>query len=140
MAAPISKRCFSTLRGDRGPSWNRSREGPRVFRRSGLGDAPALSLSAAQLVAAHPGADLLADLADADLGFYEPVSLQQQQLCLPRFWRAARRGHVVGRLVPRPARPDDVVSRGNVGPQSRASICDAAASLRMGAVIAVDEH
>src|ERR1700730_11136457 len=129
MAAPTSKRCFSTSRGDRGPSWSRSREGPRVFRRSGLGDAAALSLSAAQLVATHPGADLLADLADADLGFHEPVSLPQQQLCLPGLWRAARRGYAVGRLVPRPARPDDVVPRGDVGPQSRASFRDAAASL-----------
>src|SRR5438132_5531465 len=82
MAAPTSKRSFCTSRGDRGPSWSRCRDGPRVFRRSGLGDAAALSLSAAQLVAAHPGADLLADLADADLGFHEPVSLPQQQLCL----------------------------------------------------------
>src|SRR5882724_10827177 len=129
MAAPISKRCFSTLRADCGPSWSRSRERPRVFRRSGLGDAAALSLSAAQLVATHPGADLLADLADADLGFHEPVSLPQQQLCLPRLWRAARRGHVVGRAVPRPARPLDVVSRGDVGAQSRAPLRDAAASL-----------
>src|SRR5947208_6169413 len=103
MAAPTSKRCFSTLRADRGPSWSRCREGPRVFRRSGLGDAAALSLSVAQLVATHPGADLLADLADADLGFHEPVSLQQQQLCLPRVWRAACCGHVVGRLVSGPA-------------------------------------
>src|SRR5206468_6357677 len=103
MAAPTSKRCFSTLRADRGPSWSRSRAGPRVFRRSGLGDAAALALSAAQLVATHPGADPLADLADANLGFHELVSLRQQQLCLPRLWRAARRGHVLGCLVPRPA-------------------------------------
>src|SRR6266478_2730018 len=129
MAAPTSKRSFSTSHGDRGPRWSRSREGPRVFRRSGLGDAAALSLSAAQLVAAHPGADLLADLADADLGFHEPVSLRQQQLCLPRLWRAAGCGHVVGRTVPRPARPLDVVSRGDVGTQSRAPLRDAVASL-----------
>src|SRR6266436_7883199 len=129
MAAPTSKRCFSTLRAGRGPSWSRYREGPRVFRRPGLGDAAALSLSVAQLVAAHSRADLLADLADADLGFHEPVSLRQQQLCLPCLWRAARGGHVVGRAVPRPARPLDVVSRGDVGAQSRAPLRDAAASL-----------
>src|SRR6266446_7538060 len=129
MAGPISKKCFCTSHAARAPSWSRSREGPRVFRRSGLGDAAALSLSVAQLMAAHPGADLLADLADADLGFHEPVSLRQQQLCLPRLWRAAGCGHVVGRAVPRPARPLDVVSRGDVGTQSRAPLRDTAASL-----------
>src|ERR1700730_5658270 len=129
MAAPTSKRCFSTSRADRGPSWSRCREGPRVFRRSGLGDAAPVSLYPPQFLAAHPGAHLLANLADADLGFYEPVPLRQQQLCLPRVWRAARRGYAVGRLVSGPARPDDVVSRGDVGAQSRAFVCDTTASL-----------
>ena len=100
-----------------------------LFAGPGLGDAAALSLSAAQLVAAHPRAAVLADLADADLGVHEPVPLQQQQLCLPRLRRAARRGHAVGCAVPRPARPVDVVSRGDVGAQSRASLRHPAAAL-----------
>ena len=60
-----------------------NRGGPgrrRIFAGPRLGDAAALSLSAAQLVAAHLGAALLADPADADLGVHEPVSLCQQQL------------------------------------------------------------
>src|SRR5205085_11379683 len=52
------------------------------------------------LVAAHPRDAVLADLADADLGVHEPVSLQQQQLRLPRFRGIARRGHAVGCAVP----------------------------------------
>src|SRR6516162_9605534 len=134
MAAPISKRCSCTSRANPGPSWNRCREPlplsrSRLFARSRLGDAAALPLSAAQLVAACPGADVLADPADADLGFHEPVSLCQQQLRLPRLWRAARGGDAVGCAVSRPARPVDVVSRRDVGAQSRASLCDAAAAL-----------
>src|SRR4051812_15246272 len=70
-----------------------------AFGGPGLGDAAALSVSAAQLVAAHPRAAVLADFADADLGVHEPVPLQQQQLCFPRLWRAARCGHAVGCAV-----------------------------------------
>src|ERR1700746_1446027 len=100
MGEPTSKRFFCTSHASRGSSWYRHNE-PRVaiFGRPRLGDAAALSVSAAQLVAAHPRAAVLADLADADLGVHEPISLQQQQLCLPGIWRAARRRHVVGCIV-----------------------------------------
>src|SRR6266849_1744154 len=129
MAAPTSKRCFCTSRAARAPSWSRCREQSRLFGGPGLGDAAALSLPSAQLMAAHPRADLLADPADVDLGLHEPVSLRQQQLRVSRLWRIARRGHAVGRAVPRPAWSLDVVSRGDVGAQSRAPVRDAAASL-----------
>src|SRR6516164_6812081 len=105
-----------------------------------MGDAVALSLSAAQLVAAYARAALLADPADADLGLHEPVPLRQQQLCLPRLRRAARGGHAVGCTVPWPAGPFDVVSRGDVGAQSRASLRHPVAAIRVGPVVVVDEH
>src|SRR5689334_4669658 len=130
MAAPTSKKCSSTSHVSPGSSWSRQIEPTAaIFGGPRLGNAAALSLPPAQLVAAHARAALLADPADADLGLHEPVSLPQQQLCVPRLWRAARRGDVVGRAVPRPARPLDVVSRGDVGAQSRSSLCDAAAPL-----------
>ena len=119
-----------------GSGWERWQ---RLLRRPGLGDAAALSLSVAQLVAAHPRAALLADLADADLGVHEPVPLRQQQLRLPRLWRAAGRGHAVGRVVPRPARAVDLVSRRDVGAQPRAPVRDPAAPDRMGRSTVVDE-
>src|SRR6516165_1684204 len=114
MVVPTWRRCFCTSRAVREQSWSRRRERSQAFGCPGLGDAAALSLPAAQLVAAHRRADVLADTADADLGLYEPVSLLQQQLRLSRFRRAAGCGHAVGRLVPRPARLVDVVSRGDV--------------------------
>src|SRR5260370_22135101 len=130
MAAPTSKKYFCILRASPGSSWNRCHEPrPALFGRSRLGDVTALSLFAAQLVAAHARAALLADAADADLGLHEPVPLYQQHLCLPCLWRAARRRHAVGRAVPRPARPVDVVSRGDVGAQSRASLRHPVAAL-----------
>src|SRR5437764_2815613 len=124
MVGPTSRRFFCTSPASRGSSWNQQNE-PRaaVFGGPGLGDAAALFVSAAQLVAAHSRAVVLADLADADLGVHEPVPLFEQQLCLSRLRRAARRGHAVGCAVPWPARLVDVVSGGNVGAQSRASLC-----------------
>src|SRR6516164_10087760 len=130
MAAPTSKRssCISPAKPKF--SWRRRNELPAVLVVGArLGNAVALPLSLAQLVAAHPRASLLADLADADLGLHEPVPLCQQQLRLPRLWGAPCRGHVVGRAVPRPARLVDVVSRGDVGAQSRAPLCHPVASL-----------
>ena len=82
---------------------------------------------------------VLADLADADLGVHEPVSLCQQQLRVARLWRAAGRGDAVGCLVPRPARPVDLVSRGDVGAQPRAPVRHPAAPLRMGRLAVGDE-
>src|SRR5438094_370812 len=68
--------------------WSPSRDQPdkAAFRRGrllagpGVGDAAALSLHPAQLVAAHPRTIVLADLADADLGVNEPVPAREQQL------------------------------------------------------------
>src|SRR5262252_8751898 len=105
-----------------------------------MGDAAALSLSAAQFVAAYARAALLADPADADLGFHEPVPLRQQQLRVPRLWRAARGGHAVGCAVPASARPFDVISRRDVGAQPRASLCHPVAAIRVGLIVVVDEH
>src|ERR1700761_1485080 len=141
MGGPTSKKFSYTSRASRGSSWNRQIE-PRAEILGGphLGNAAALSVSLTQLVAAHARAAVLADLADADLGVHEPVSLQQQQLCFPRLWRAARRGHAVGRAVSGSARPVDVVSRRNVVAQSGASLRHPAAALRVGLVAAVDEH
>src|ERR1700745_1740776 len=101
MAAPIWRRCFCISRAVREPSWSRCRERRWAFGSPSLGEAAALSLLAAQLVAAHRRADVLANLADVDLGFYEPVSLRQQQLRVSRFRRAAGCRHAVGRAVPR---------------------------------------
>src|SRR5271165_4671067 len=130
MDEPTSKKSFCISRASPGSSCNRQNEpGAALCGGPHLGDAAALSLSAAQLVAAHPGAALLADPADADLGVHEPVPLLQQQLCLPCFWRAARRSYALGCAVPWPARLVDVVSRGNVGAQSRASLRHPAPSL-----------
>src|SRR5207245_4475564 len=96
---------------------------------AGVGDAAALPVHLAQLVAAHPGAVVLADLADADLGVHEPVLLPEQQLCRARLWRIAGRGDAVGPLVPLAARPVDLVSRGDVGAQPRPALRDAIAPL-----------
>src|SRR5262249_2297182 len=121
--------------------WNRPNE-PRAAGSGGprLGDVAALPLPFAQFVAAHSGVAVLADIANVDLGVHEPVPLLQQQLCIPRFWRPAGRGHAVGRAFPRTTRIVDVVSRGDVGAQSRASFRHAFATLGVGSVAAVDEH
>src|SRR6516164_7685608 len=129
MAAPIWRRCFCTSRVVRKQSWSLWRERFGRVGGPGLGDAAALSVSVTQLVAAHRRADVLANPADADLGVYEQVSLCQQQLRLSRLWRAIGCRHAVGRAVPWAARPVDVVSRGDVGAQSRAPVCHPIASL-----------
>src|SRR5215469_14640573 len=130
MVAPTSKRSSSISPARLKFSWRRRNELPAVLVVGAcLGNAVALPLSLAQLVAAYPRASLLADLADADLGLHESVPLCQQQLCVPRLRCAARGGDAVGCAVPRPARPVDVVSRGDVGAQSRASVRHAAAPL-----------
>src|SRR5439155_27380024 len=76
---------------------------------AGVGHAAALSLHPQKLVAAHPGAAVLADPADADLGVHEPVPAWQQLLYRAGLRRAARRGDAVGPAVPQPARPVDLV-------------------------------
>src|SRR5438270_4762305 len=149
MAALISKKCSCRSPAAGGKSWSRCRDragsvpsGDAACRRSpvlagaGLGDAAALSLYSAQLLAAHAGAALLADPADADLGVHEPVPLPEQLLCRARVRRAAGCGDAVGSVVPLAARPVDLVSRGDVGAQSRAALRDAAAALRMAVVAA----
>ena len=65
--------------------------------------------------------------------------MTQQHLCGARLRRAAGRGDAVGRDVPRPARRLDLVSRGDVVAQSRPSLRDPAAPLRMGDLAARDE-
>src|SRR5262249_4751007 len=130
MGEPTSKRFFCTSRASPGSSLSRRNEpAAAIFGGPRLGDAAAVSLFAPQLVAAHPGAAVLANPADADLGVHEPIPLLQQQLCLPCLCRAARRGHAVGRAVSWAARPFDVVSRRDVGSQSRASLRHPAAAL-----------
>src|SRR2546425_85897 len=136
MAAPISKRCFCRSRAACG-IWSRCRDqsGDAAFRRgpvlagAGVGDAAALSLYPAQLVAADARAVVLADLADADLGLHEPVPAREQLLCRAGIRRIAWRGDAVGPLVPQPARAVDLVSRGDVGAQPGPALRDAAAAL-----------
>src|SRR5207237_6310912 len=140
--------CFCRSRAPGGKSWSRCRDragsvpsGDAACRRSpvlagaGLGDAAALSLYSAQLLAAHAGAALLADPADADLGVHEPVPLPEQQLRRARLRRAPRGGDVVGFVVPLATRPLDFLSRRDVGAQSRPAVRDSAAPVRMVAVI-----
>src|SRR5437764_14584301 len=109
MAAPISKRCFWRSRAP-GPHWSRRNDVARASRPppwerdaflagAHLGDAIALSLHPAQLVAAHVGAALLADPADADLGVHEPIPRLEQLLHRARLRGAARGGDAVGRAV-----------------------------------------
>src|SRR3954447_10919102 len=153
MAALISKKCSCRSPAAGAKSWSRCRDhagsvpsGDAACRRgpvlagAGLGDAAALSLHPAQLLAAHAGAALLADPADADLGVHEPVPLSEQQLRRPRVRRAAGGGDAVGSSVPPAAWPVDLVSRGDVGAQSRTALRDAAAAIRMAIVAAGDER
>src|ERR1700720_4228266 len=136
MAAPISKRCSCTSPAP-APPWSPRSDAPRhpprrravLLAGPHLGDAAALPVYPSQLLAAHPGAALLADPPDADLGLHEPVPLPEQQLCRARLWRAAGGGDAVGPAVSQSARPVDLVSRGDVGPQSRAAVRDPAAAL-----------
>src|SRR5204863_7038398 len=125
MAAPTSKRCSCTSPAP-APSWRRRNNGaltPRdppygrdaFFAGPDLGDAAALSLHPAQLLAAHLGALVLSDPADADLGVHEPVPLSKQQLRRARLRRAARGGNAVGPVVPLAARAVDLVSGRDVG-------------------------
>src|SRR5205823_10090944 len=123
-APPWSRRSDVAL-----PSRNASRRRRAVLAGPDLGDAAALPLHPPELLAAHPGAALLADPADADLGVHEPVPLPEQQLCRARLRRAAGRGDAMGSVVPLAARPVDLVSRGDVGAQSRAALRDPAAPL-----------
>src|SRR3954447_24907957 len=153
MAALISKKCSCRSPAAGAKSWSRCRDhagsvpsGDAACRRgpvlagAGLGDAAALSLYSAQLLAAHLGAALLADPADADLGVHEPVPLSEQQLRRPRLRGAAGGSDAVGFAVPLTAWPVDLVPRGDVGAQSRAALRDAAAALRMAVVAAGDER
>src|SRR5260370_40991249 len=141
-AAPISKRFFCTSRAARNRPWSRRSDAPErpapgdapgrrgaFLAGAGVGDAAALPVHPAQLVAAHPGAVVLADLADADLGVHDPVPTPEQQLCRAGVRRIAGRGDAVGLAVPLAARPVDLVSRGDVGAQSRAALRDAVAPL-----------
>src|SRR5215468_7020932 len=126
MVGPTSKRCSSTSHAGPRSNWSWQNDTrAALFDRPRVGDAAALPLSVAELVAAHARAALLADPADVSLGLHEPVSLCQQQLCLSCLRRAARRCYAMGRTVPGPAWPFDVVSRGDVGTQSRTSVRNA---------------
>src|SRR4029077_15158138 len=100
-----------------------------VLAGAGMGDALALSLHPQELVAAHARIVVLAYLADADLGVHDPVPALEQQLCRAGLRRFARRGNAVGFIVPQPARPDDLVSRGDVVAQPRPALRDAAQTL-----------
>src|SRR4029077_15628508 len=99
----VGRVSLSTLTDFRARSGSRYRDQPcpsapgdaacgrgAVLAGAGLGDVAALSLHPAQLLAAHAGAALLADPADADLGVHEPVPLPEQQLRRARVRRAPR--------------------------------------------------
>src|ERR1700738_3679033 len=82
-------------------------------------DDLALLVPAAVVVAAAAGIALLAGPADHHLGLPAKLHLANFRVLRPRRRHPDRRGDPVGHPVSRAARLFDLVSRGNVGAQSR---------------------
>src|SRR5229473_2874615 len=82
-------------------------------------DDPALLVSPDVVVAASFGIDLLAGAADHHLGIPAELHLANVGVFRARRRHADRRGHPVGHPVSRATRLFDLVSRGDVGAQSR---------------------
>ncbi|GCC46654.1 hypothetical protein chiPu_0030927, partial [Chiloscyllium punctatum] len=82
-------------------------------------DGAALLVSPDVVMAAAPGADLLAGIADHHLGLPAELHLADLGLLRQSGRHADRRGDPVGYPVPRPARLLDLVPGGDVGAQSR---------------------
>src|ERR1700716_524199 len=117
------KRCFWTS-----PAVARERARHEFHRRPSrdIGashpcDGAALLVFAGVVLAAPPGAGLLAGASDHHLGFSAKLHLANFGLFRPRRRLADRRRHPVGHPVPRPARLFDLVSGRNVGAQPRQS-------------------
>src|SRR3954463_14355018 len=82
-------------------------------------DGAALLVSPDVVLAAAAGADVLAGIAGHHLGFPAKLYLADLGVLRPRRRLADRRGDPVGHIVPRSARLFDLVSRGNVGAETR---------------------
>src|SRR3979409_1798721 len=82
-------------------------------------DDPALLVSAAVVLAAFAGTDLLAGPADHHLGLSAELHFANVRILRPRRRHIDRRRDLVGHPVSRSARLFDLVSRGDVGSQSR---------------------
>src|SRR5580693_6639906 len=82
-------------------------------------DDPALLVSFALVMAAPAGTALLAGAADHYLGIFAELHRAECRVFRPRRRHADRRGDPLGHPVSRAARFLDLVSRGDVGAQSR---------------------
>src|SRR5262245_2313403 len=99
MAGRTWKRCFSTWRAaagrarppnDTGRYWN------GVFAQSCRRNGATLLVSAALVLAAHSRPDLLADRADADVGFSTDLYFAERRIFRAGQRRVHRRGPTVG--------------------------------------------
>src|SRR2546430_1456889 len=124
-AAIRSRRCSSMSRADAAKPHARPPNEPAAFARADDLAAPrrrhgaALSLSAALVVVAGAGADLLAGRAAPGLGLPAVLHRAEFRLLCPRRRRLHRRRDDVGHPVPRPARLLDLVSGSDVVSQPR---------------------
>src|ERR1700676_491330 len=117
-----SRKCFST--SPAAASRKVPHERARGAAAGDLGsshrrDDPALLVSVDVVVAAPPGVDLLAGAADHHLGLPTELYLADVRVFRPRGGHPDRRRDPVGHPVSRAARLFDLVSRGDVGAQSR---------------------
>src|ERR1700709_895199 len=119
--APRWRKCFSTSRaaGLRRARDERSRDASRDFGAPHPCDGAALLVPLDVVLAAAIGTDLLAGAADHHLGFPAELYLADVGFFCARRRFADRRGDPGVHPVPGPARFFDLVSRGNVGAQSR---------------------
>src|SRR5271155_3855790 len=115
------RKCFSTSRagGFRKPHHERIRRASRYCGASHPRDDPALLVSPALVMAAAAGIAVLAGFADHHLGIPAKIHRAECRVLRPGWRHADRRGYPLGHPVSRPARLLDLVSRGDVGAQSR---------------------
>src|SRR4029079_1752641 len=97
----------------------RDRRASRDFGAPHPCDGVALLVSADVVVAAAPGAGVLAGAAGHHLGLSAELYFAERRFLCARRRLADRRGDPVGHPVPRPTRLFDLVSRGDVGAQPR---------------------
>src|SRR5262245_26318865 len=99
------------------PRNDRRRYRNGVFPQPCLGNGAPLLVFAALVVATHPRSDLLADRADADVGFLATLHFAERGLFRTRGRCVYRFGAALGYPVPRSARIFDFFPRGNVRAQ-----------------------